>query len=172
MSLGTSGGGDWLNLEIAAAGNTEVVRSKLRVMQTLGLNDTIEDILITLHRQYHLIRLMSGVKARGRSSCTSCWSATSRTSRWRATSSSASRTNRRSEQLGKGVRAGGTGAHPLLRQCTSTGWASRDTATCRSTNTASTSATATSTAEIQNARWKPEVSASSRPTPDASNDDV
>ncbi|GAB2826253.1 hypothetical protein [Lentzea nigeriaca] len=65
MSLGTSGGGDWLNLEIAAAGNTEVIRSKLRVMQALGLNDSIEDILITLHRQYHLIRLMGGVKARG-----------------------------------------------------------------------------------------------------------
>jgi hypothetical protein len=65
MSLGTSGGGDWLNLEIAAAGNTEVIRSKLRVMQALGLNDTIEDILITLHRQYHLIRLMGGVKSRG-----------------------------------------------------------------------------------------------------------
>jgi hypothetical protein len=65
MSLGTSGGGDWLNLEIAAAGNTEVVRSKLRVMASLGLNDSIEDILITLHRQYHLIRLISGAKSRG-----------------------------------------------------------------------------------------------------------
>ena len=64
MSLGTSGGGDWLNLELAAAGNTEVVRSKLRVMSTLSLNDSIEDILITLHRQYHLIRLMDTQKYR------------------------------------------------------------------------------------------------------------
>ena len=64
MSLGTSGGGDWLNLELAAAGNTEVIRSKLRVMSTLAINDSIEDILITLHRQYHLIRLMDNVKSR------------------------------------------------------------------------------------------------------------
>jgi hypothetical protein len=60
MSLGALGGGDWLNLDVAAAGNTEVVRAKMRVMDALALNDGIEDILITLGRQYHLIRLLSG----------------------------------------------------------------------------------------------------------------
>ena len=62
MSLGSVGGGEWLDLEVAAAGNTEVVRSKLRVMSALKLNDGIEDILITLHRQYHLIRLLAPTK--------------------------------------------------------------------------------------------------------------
>ena len=64
MSLGSGGGGDWLNLALAAAGNTEVVRSELQVMATLALNDGIEDILITLGRQYHLVRLMDTVKSK------------------------------------------------------------------------------------------------------------
>ncbi len=58
MMLASSTGGS-LNLEIAAAGNTEVVRAKRKTMKNLGLNDAIEDILITLGKQYHLLRPLS-----------------------------------------------------------------------------------------------------------------
>lgn len=58
MSLGASGGGKYLDLDVAAAGNTEVVRAKMRTVEALRLDDTIEDILITLTKQYHLIRLL------------------------------------------------------------------------------------------------------------------
>jgi hypothetical protein len=59
MPLGTLGGGKYLDLDLAAAGNTEVVRAKMRTIASLNLGDTIEDILITLGKQYHLIRLMT-----------------------------------------------------------------------------------------------------------------
>jgi hypothetical protein len=54
MVLGKEGTG--VNLDLAAAGNTEVVRAKLKTMRSLGLKDRIEDILITLGTAYHIIR--------------------------------------------------------------------------------------------------------------------
>jgi hypothetical protein len=58
LCLGTQGGGKLIDLNLAAAGNTDVVRAEMRTMESLGLNDTIEDVLITLDKQYHLIRLL------------------------------------------------------------------------------------------------------------------
>ena len=56
MALGAICNTKDLDLTVAAAGNTEVVRAKMRTMEMLNMNDAIEDILITLGRQYHLIR--------------------------------------------------------------------------------------------------------------------
>jgi hypothetical protein len=56
MALGKAGNAAGLDLDAAAAGNTEVVRAKLNTMQSLGIKGEIEDILITLNTQYHIIR--------------------------------------------------------------------------------------------------------------------
>ncbi|MET7383378.1 hypothetical protein ABZT08_32095 [Streptomyces sp. NPDC005526] len=65
MALGTLGGGKDLDLTIAAAGNTDVIRAKVRTMEQLGLKSQIEDVLITLGTQYHLIRLVTGRNGNG-----------------------------------------------------------------------------------------------------------
>ncbi|MEU7892701.1 hypothetical protein AB0B45_07525 [Nonomuraea sp. NPDC049152] len=65
MALGALGGSKDLDLQVAAAGNTEVVKAKMRTMDSLGLKDVIEDILITLTGQYHIIRPMTGRGGKG-----------------------------------------------------------------------------------------------------------
>jgi hypothetical protein len=62
MSLGALGGDKYLDLDVAAAGNTEIVRAKMRTMESLRIDESIEDILVTLGKQYHLIRLLKGAR--------------------------------------------------------------------------------------------------------------
>lgn len=53
MLLGEAGAG--MDMEVAAAGNTEVIRAKMKTAASLNLNDS-EDILISLGKAYHIMR--------------------------------------------------------------------------------------------------------------------
>ncbi len=65
MALGTLGNSKDFDLTIAAAGNTDVVRAKLRTLEMLKLKESIEDILITLSGQYHVIRPLTSRNTQG-----------------------------------------------------------------------------------------------------------
>ncbi|MFF2044257.1 hypothetical protein ACFVVX_27930 [Kitasatospora sp. NPDC058170] len=67
MALGTLGGDTGeLDLNLAAAGNTDLVRAKMRTMEMLSLHDNeIEDILVSLTSQYHLVRPLTTQNGRG-----------------------------------------------------------------------------------------------------------
>ena len=54
MVLGMTGGG--VDLELAAAGNAQVVKAKVATMRSLGIKGEIDDMLITLESQIHIIR--------------------------------------------------------------------------------------------------------------------
>lgn len=59
------GGNPSFDLEVAAAGNSNVVRAKLATMRDLGITDSVDDILITLTTQYHLINVLNTDASRG-----------------------------------------------------------------------------------------------------------
>ena len=46
------------DLTAASAYNSELVKQKLKIMRTLGMTGTIEDMLITLSDQIHLVKLV------------------------------------------------------------------------------------------------------------------
>jgi hypothetical protein len=48
------------DLTAASAYNSELVKQKLKIMKTLGLTGTVEDMLITISDQIHLVKLING----------------------------------------------------------------------------------------------------------------
>lgn len=48
------------DLATASAYNSELVKQKMRIMKTLKLKSVLEDMLLTLSDQYHLIRFLPG----------------------------------------------------------------------------------------------------------------
>lgn len=57
MALGVHSNDSNFDPEVASAYNTEVVRSKLKAIEALNLNQRIDDILISLENQYHIINV-------------------------------------------------------------------------------------------------------------------
>ncbi|MCT1478256.1 hypothetical protein [Microbacterium sp. p3-SID336] len=46
------------DLEVASAYNSEIVKNKKRTIEALGLEATLEDMLLTLDTQLHLLKLI------------------------------------------------------------------------------------------------------------------
>lgn len=54
--LGTQGGGP-LDMELAGANAVKIVKAKQDIIRQLDLEESSEETLLTMERQYHLIRL-------------------------------------------------------------------------------------------------------------------
>ena len=48
------------DLTVASAYNSELVKQKMKIMKALNLKATLEDMLLTLSDQFHLIKLLPG----------------------------------------------------------------------------------------------------------------
>lgn len=61
--LGALGGGLSLDIEVAALGNCSVLAAKMAVIDRLGMQSKVHDILITLEDQIHLLRPLRHCKS-------------------------------------------------------------------------------------------------------------
>ena len=59
MTLGVKTGRIEFDLTAASAYNSEMVKQKLKIMKALNLKTVLEDMLITLGEQIHIIKLVS-----------------------------------------------------------------------------------------------------------------
>ncbi|QIM22681.1 hypothetical protein G7075_18610 [Phycicoccus sp. HDW14] len=60
MSLASRSAVSDFDLDVASAYNSEMVKGKFKTMQALKLNSELEDMLLTLSDQLHLIKVMDG----------------------------------------------------------------------------------------------------------------
>jgi predicted regulator of Ras-like GTPase activity (Roadblock/LC7/MglB family) len=58
MTLATKSDRSDFDLTVASAYNSELVKQKLKIMKTLGLSGSIEDMLIMLTDQIHIVKLI------------------------------------------------------------------------------------------------------------------
>jgi len=60
MTLASKSNRSDFDLTVASAYNSELVKQKLKIMQALNLKSTLEDMLLTLSDQLHLIKIFPG----------------------------------------------------------------------------------------------------------------
>lgn len=65
MAIATAGNPRGLDLNVAAAGSTNVLKAKQATLKELGVEEEIEDVLITLSAHYHLIRPLTDESGKG-----------------------------------------------------------------------------------------------------------
>src|SRR5215471_21652433 len=60
MTLAAKSNRPEFDLAVASAYNSELVKQKMKIMQALNLKATLEDMLLTLSDQFHLIKFLPG----------------------------------------------------------------------------------------------------------------
>ena len=60
MTLAAKSNRSDFDLTVASAYNSELVKQKLKIMRALNLKTTLEDMLLTLGDQFHLIKILPG----------------------------------------------------------------------------------------------------------------